>query len=89
MVHVPNSSSQSTGFTREHEHILSEARKRLRQHHQFRGREHLLRVDERDGTLILRGRVPSFYIKQLLQNAMKDIDGVAQLDNQVKVLYPK
>ncbi len=38
-----------------------------------------------DGLLTLRGEVPSFYVKQILQTRLRDIDGVSQIDNQVEV----
>lgn len=38
------------------------------------------------GVLILQGRVPSFYVKQVLQTVVKDIAGVEQIDNQVDVV---
>jgi BON domain len=39
-----------------------------------------------DGVLIIRGRVPSFYLKQVLQTLLRGIDGVDQIDNQVDVV---
>ena len=39
-----------------------------------------------DGKLTLRGRVPSFYLKQMLQSWLKGLDGVEQIDNQVDVV---
>lgn len=43
-------------------------------------------VDFCGGTLILHGRVPTFYMKQVLQTRLRDIDGVARIDNQVDVV---
>jgi hypothetical protein len=40
------------------------------------------------GKIILSGRVPSFYLKQLLQEALRDIDGVEMIDNRVDVICP-
>ena len=37
-------------------------------------------------TLTLHGRVPSFYMKQVLQTLLQDLDGVEQIDNQVDVV---
>jgi hypothetical protein len=34
----------------------------------------------------VRGTVPTFYLKQLLQNVLKDVDGVRAIDNQVAVV---
>jgi hypothetical protein len=36
--------------------------------------------------LVIRGRVPTFYLKQLLQDALKEIEGVRRLDNRVEVV---
>lgn len=43
-------------------------------------------VDFRDGILTLRGSVPSFYLKQVLQSILKDIPGVDRIDNRVDVV---
>jgi osmotically-inducible protein OsmY len=39
------------------------------------------------GRLILRGQVPSFYFKQLAQEAVADLDGVEQVVNEIEVLW--
>ena len=36
--------------------------------------------------LVIRGRVPTFYLKQLLQDALKQVDGVRRIDNRVEVV---
>jgi hypothetical protein len=59
---------------------------RLEEHPCFRGRSGAIELEFRRGTIILRGRVPSFYLKQLLQEAMRDIDGVEVIDNRVDVV---
>lgn len=41
-----------------------------------------------DGRLTLHGRVPSFYLKQLLQELMRDIEEVQQINNDVDVDSP-
>ena len=38
-----------------------------------------------DGTLILRGQVPSFYEKQLAQEALRRLEGVDQIVNKIEV----
>ena len=35
-----------------------------------------------DGVLTVCGSVPSFYLKQVAQTALRDVDGVASIDNQ-------
>ena len=38
------------------------------------------------GVLTLQGRVPSFYLKQVLQTTLKGIPGVRRIDNRVDVV---
>lgn len=38
------------------------------------------------GVLRLQGRVPTYYLKQLLQTRLMDIDGVAAIENDVDVV---
>lgn len=38
------------------------------------------------GVLRLRGRVPTYYLKQLLQTRLMSIQGVAALQNEVEVV---
>ena len=37
------------------------------------------------GVLFLRGKLPSFYHKQLAQEAVRDVTGVNQVVNQIEV----
>lgn len=37
------------------------------------------------GVLTLSGRVPSFYLKQIAQVTVKDVQHVQQIDNQLEV----
>ncbi len=37
------------------------------------------------GVLTLDGRLPSFYLKQVAQTAVRGIEGVAQVENRVEV----
>ena len=39
-------------------------------------------------TIVLSGFLPSHYLKQLLQEALKAVPGVANVDNQVHVTLP-
>ena len=42
---------------------------------------------ERNGdVLTIRGCVPSFYLKQVLQGLLKNLEGVQRIDNQVDVV---
>lgn len=40
------------------------------------------------GILTLEGRLPSFYLKQVLQTHLRDIEGVTRIDNRVDVVSP-
>ena len=65
------------------------ARRRLSAHSHFRGRFASIRISCRDGCLKLTGQLPSFYLKQLLQTAVRDIDGVQEIVNDVFVANPR
>ncbi|MEX0729121.1 MAG: BON domain-containing protein [Planctomycetaceae bacterium] len=40
-----------------------------------------------EGAVILRGRVPSFYLKQLAQEVVRQTDGVSCIVNELEVDY--
>ena len=61
---------------------------RLEEYPCFRGRPGAIQLEFHQDTIILSGRVPSFYLKQLLQEALRDIDGVREIDNRVDVVCP-
>jgi hypothetical protein len=42
--------------------------------------------DFEGGVLIIRGAVPTYHLKQLIQTALMRLNGVEQLDNQVSVV---
>jgi hypothetical protein len=39
-----------------------------------------------DGVLTLEGRVPTFYLKQVLQARLQDLQGVAEIHDEVDVV---
>ena len=39
------------------------------------------------GTLTLRGRLPSFYAKQLLQETLRGVQGISHIRNHVEVSH--
>jgi osmotically-inducible protein OsmY len=41
-----------------------------------------------DGVLILRGCLPSFYLKQITQEVVASVEGVEHIDNQILVVTP-
>ena len=52
----------------------------------FSCRSRQISCEYHHGVLTLRGRVPSFYLKQMAQAVLKDIDGIERIDNQVDVV---
>jgi hypothetical protein len=45
-----------------------------------------LDFEHQEDVLVVRGRVPTFYLKQLLQTLLKRLDGTPRIDNRVEVL---
>jgi hypothetical protein len=56
------------------------------QHCHFYGRADRFEFVHCDDVLTIRGSVPSFYLKQMLQSLLKNLDGVRWIDNQVDVV---
>lgn len=42
-----------------------------------------------EGVLTLRGHVPSYYLKQLAQSLLCELDGVLELNNHLEVVAPR
>jgi hypothetical protein len=66
--------------------VASLALHRLEQHPHFRGRGRTIHVTFDSGTLILSGRLSSFYLKQLLQESLQEVEGVQRIENRVDVM---
>ncbi len=72
----------SIGHDRE---IAHRATFHLAQHALFRCHLDSLEIDCREGKLFVGGKLPSFYLKQVLQTILRDVPGVRQIDNRVNV----
>jgi hypothetical protein len=67
--------------------LEQQTRQILEQHSHFRGRTSLFQYECDVDVLTVRGIVPTFYLKQLLQSALKSL--AVRIDNQVVVAgYP-
>ena len=55
-------------------------------HSHFVGRARRFEFQFCEDVLVVRGCVPSFYLKQILQCALKGLEGVRLIDNQVSVI---
>lgn len=45
-----------------------------------------LTCDSHEGVLAIRGQVASYYLKQLAQTAVREVPGVEEINNQVRVI---
>ena len=45
-----------------------------------------MRCEVRNGILYLRGTVTSFYLKQLSQEAVRTLEGIVSISNDVEVI---
>jgi osmotically-inducible protein OsmY len=41
-----------------------------------------------DGVLVLRGSLPTHYLKQIAQEVVADLEGAERIDNQIQVMTP-
>jgi osmotically-inducible protein OsmY len=69
--------------------LAGAARECIARHAHFRGREELFHVTEQNGSLIVEGVVPSFFLKQVLQTLLQRLEGVRSVDNRVTVRSPE
>ena len=66
--------------------ISQTARSLLARHSHFRGRVESFEFVVEGRMLLVRGSVPSFYLKQVLQTVLKQVTGIQRIDNQVDVV---
>ena len=66
--------------------IESQARVLLESHAHFRGRSKTFEFDYSAGMLTVRGAVPTYYLKQMLQCALSNLEGVRAVENEVTVM---
>jgi hypothetical protein len=62
------------------------ARQQLEQHPHFRGRVANLSIEQLGKSLRLSGRLPTFYLKQLVQETLRHLPGVQQIYNEISVV---
>ena len=70
------------------EEIVFRAYQCLDCHPHFRGRQLDIRIRNEESVLKLEGRLPSYYLKQILQTVLRQLDGVAGIQNDVEVFKP-
>lgn len=66
--------------------LVSLIRERLERHPHFRGRASLFQIELLEGTIVLSGCLPSYYLKQLLQEAIRPLLGLVGIENRVLIM---
>jgi hypothetical protein len=82
----PTIDESSDDAKRRTELIVEQAHAIIDAHSLFRGRASQFDFACRNEVLTVRGAVPTFYLKQVLQSALKEVGGVRVIDNQVAVV---
>ena len=82
------STTTTPKFTQERSDLAVLARKHLECHPHFRGRLTGLRIEIRGQTVLLSGQLPTFYLKQLVQEAVLNLPGVQSVRNDIDVVNP-
>lgn len=67
--------------------VVNQAYQCIENHPHLRGFLFAIKVtySESDSILNLVGSLPSFFLKQMLQSALRELDGVRKIQNEVKV----
>jgi hypothetical protein len=58
---------------------------RVDAHDHFLGQARRFEFIDRDNVLVVRGHVPSMYLKEVLERVLTEVDGVDLIDDQVTV----
>jgi hypothetical protein len=66
--------------------VVLRARHIVEQHAQLGRRTTDLQFTVEGEMLVVRGSVPTYYLKQLVQTALKGLEGVRRIENQVEVV---
>jgi len=66
--------------------LVAQLRGHLSQSDYFRHHGETIEIDSRGGRVILEGRLPTFYLKQVLQTMLRDLPGVRAIVNRVDVV---
>lgn len=85
---LPLKSSAASGAESAPKDLRSLAIQSLEANPTFRGRMGLaaIQIESDCDTLVLSGCLPTYYLKQLLQETVRRVDGVANVENHVLVV---
>lgn len=70
------------------EEVVVKAYQCLDHHPHFRGRLLNIQIRHEESVLMLEGQLPSYYLKQILQSVLRQLDGVSEIQNDVEVYNP-
>ena len=79
-------SAESIADRRQEDRVRDAARRLLKESCSYHWYYSNIEMHFHDRTLSLYGSVPSYYLKQILQNFLIKLDEVEQIDNQVNVI---
>jgi osmotically-inducible protein OsmY len=68
-----------------HPELLTRVDSALRSHPHLRSV--LVKSEQQRDRVILSGNVNSFFVKQMAQEALRDVDGIAEIENRLEVVY--
>lgn len=60
----------------------------LESHPNFQGRSQWIHCRYSNGLLNVSGKLPSFYLKQIAQEVLRELEGVDQIENRIVVASP-
>lgn len=69
--------------------LSTTARQYLEKHPHFQGRISGVSIAHEGRSLFLSGRLPTFYLKQLIQEALRHLPGVQAIYNEIDVASPQ
>jgi osmotically-inducible protein OsmY len=77
---------QETAISKEKHAVQAEAQSRLQTsgYHQLS----LVSCEFHEGVLTLRGHVSTFYLKQVAQTVIREVNGVGEINNRLDVAVP-
>jgi hypothetical protein len=81
-------SDESDEFCRATYLAPQRARELLSRHPHFYGRVDGFKFEWTNDVLVVKGTVPTYYLKQLLQNALRQL-GDVRIDDRVNVVWPE
>ena len=84
---VPCPDPETVSLTGLDSGIAERANQALYEHPCFRGRATWVHCATRGDHIVISGRVPSFYLKQLAQEVLRRVSGMPPIDNRLEIVH--